>query len=672
MKAMFIFAIVVVLLSTVIFYFVDKYTAIEFPGGIIPFVVMDAVFIAVIVWRMTTPVVEISEAGIKGNIPFLFKKNTARWDEIEGMTINEISNLGVKERQVKILIKADGSTTKEVVFSLRTVEKPDEIIKELRAKIPERGYEDIKKSAVLQKPIEQKEITYRGWTAAEKGLSRAKELIPWDMIKELKYPGFVIGGYGATTITYVNSGGKKRNITIKPSTTENYLTFLRYLMQHAQKAAIDPGLVKALEYDPKEARADILAVMLFITGLISLIITSTFIYYYSTGIATGYINNILILVPLVIVPMLMTLKVLTGRFHGKTTSSSKKFLWPLSANIGCAISIIIFFAISPFSFYWMAGDLYVKMGDFGKAESYYEAAIKKIPNHKDILYEMGKLYREKKDYEKALDNLIKAYTQDPSWWGSAAVVLIPDTLMKMNRYDEALQWCEKIMKDRPNKIDIAKAISRKQDEIISEKRFYEQQNKAQLTERQSKISENPPIALQAPKPVVVPEKESVLTEPQKTESKESAQTALMFPQSSPSKRCGLAPSSGIMRFLSGDYTGNETIDLSINIAFYIYFCLCLFFIARKLQVSAPWTAWIPIVNLWTMVSSAGKPWWWILLFIIPLVNIIVWIVLWMCIAENSGRNKWLGLLMLIPLINFVFMGMLAFSGNEKMREHAPA
>ena len=84
----------------------------------------------------------------------------------------------------------------------------------------------------------------------------------------------------------------------------------------------------------------------------------------------------------------------------------------------------------------------------------------------------------------------------------------------------------------------------------------------------------------------------------------------------------------------------------------------------KLRTTAPWTAWIPLVNLWTVVSAAGKPWWWLLLLLIPIANIFIWINLWMCISENTGRNKWLGLLMLAPFISLVFLGILAFPRNE--------
>jgi len=104
----------------------------------------------------------------------------------------------------------------------------------------------------------------------------------------------------------------------------------------------------------------------------------------------------------------------------------------------------------------------------------------------------------------------------------------------------------------------------------------------------------------------------------------------------------------------------------IAIAFYVFVSLCFYSIAKKLNVPAPWTAWIPIVNLWTLVACAGQPAWWLVFFIIPVVNFFFVIYLYMCITENLGKNKWLGLLMLVPLVNLGFLGWLAFSNSESL------
>lgn len=118
--------------------------------------------------------------------------------------------------------------------------------------------------------------------------------------------------------------------------------------------------------------------------------------------------------------------------------------------------------------------------------------------------------------------------------------------------------------------------------------------------------------------------------------------------------------------LTGLMAGFGMIFLVLGIAFYVFFCLCLFIIAKKFDVPSPWIAFVPIVQIWTFVSCAAKPWWWILLLLIPFVNIILIIYLYMCIAENIGKSKWLGLIVLIPYLGaLILLGLLAFSKTEK-------
>ena len=103
---------------------------------------------------------------------------------------------------------------------------------------------------------------------------------------------------------------------------------------------------------------------------------------------------------------------------------------------------------------------------------------------------------------------------------------------------------------------------------------------------------------------------------------------------------------------------------------YLYFSLCLYLIARKLNLSGAWMAWVPILQVFTFIGCAGKPAWWFLLLLVPIVNFFVTIYLWMCIAENLGREKWFALLTLVPVVNLIYMGVLAFS--KEGAETSPA
>ncbi len=99
----------------------------------------------------------------------------------------------------------------------------------------------------------------------------------------------------------------------------------------------------------------------------------------------------------------------------------------------------------------------------------------------------------------------------------------------------------------------------------------------------------------------------------------------------------------------------------VYVLIYLYFAYTLMVIANKLNVEDSWYAWIPIVNLYLMCKMADKPGWWLILFFIPLVNIVIAIIVWMKISEKRGKPSWLGILYLFPLLGLVVQGYLAFT-----------
>ena len=101
--------------------------------------------------------------------------------------------------------------------------------------------------------------------------------------------------------------------------------------------------------------------------------------------------------------------------------------------------------------------------------------------------------------------------------------------------------------------------------------------------------------------------------------------------------------------------------LLIGAAFYIYLSLALQTIAKKTNTPNGWMAWIPIVNIFLMLNIAKKPLWWFILCLIPLVNIIILIIVWMAIAEARQKPNWWGILMIVPLVNLIVPGYLAWA-----------
>ncbi len=94
---------------------------------------------------------------------------------------------------------------------------------------------------------------------------------------------------------------------------------------------------------------------------------------------------------------------------------------------------------------------------------------------------------------------------------------------------------------------------------------------------------------------------------------------------------------------------------------YVYFAYAIMTLSDKTKTPHSWWAWVPILNALQLVKVAGKSYWWILLFFIPLVNLIFMVYVWMLIAERRGFEKWLGVLMIVPFVNFFVPGYLAFA-----------
>ena len=98
-----------------------------------------------------------------------------------------------------------------------------------------------------------------------------------------------------------------------------------------------------------------------------------------------------------------------------------------------------------------------------------------------------------------------------------------------------------------------------------------------------------------------------------------------------------------------------------GLAFYVYLALALQTIANKTGTPNAWLAWIPIGNLFLMLNVAKKPLWWFLLCLIPLVNVVMVIIIWMAVAEAVGKPNWWGILMIVPVANLVVPGYLAWA-----------
>ncbi len=70
-----------------------------------------------------------------------------------------------------------------------------------------------------------------------------------------------------------------------------------------------------------------------------------------------------------------------------------------------------------------------------------------------------------------------------------------------------------------------------------------------------------------------------------------------------------------------------------------------------------WASIIPIYNLYIWCKIVGRPWWWILLMLIPFVDFIILIILFIDLAKSFGKGAGFGIgLILLPIIFFPILG----------------
>jgi hypothetical protein len=88
-----------------------------------------------------------------------------------------------------------------------------------------------------------------------------------------------------------------------------------------------------------------------------------------------------------------------------------------------------------------------------------------------------------------------------------------------------------------------------------------------------------------------------------------------------------------------------------------------------------WAALVPIFNVYTMCKVAGRPGWWIVLFLIPIVNIVAYLVLMVDLARSFGKGFGfsLGLVFLSPLFAVILgFGSATYRGPAAAMTPPPA
>jgi uncharacterized membrane protein YhaH (DUF805 family) len=88
--------------------------------------------------------------------------------------------------------------------------------------------------------------------------------------------------------------------------------------------------------------------------------------------------------------------------------------------------------------------------------------------------------------------------------------------------------------------------------------------------------------------------------------------------------------------------GGSMIGGLVGLAILVFLIAAMWKVFTKAG-KAGWLILIPIVNVYQLLKIAGRPGWWLILFLIPLVNLIISILVSMDIAKSFGKGAGFGL-----------------------------
>ncbi|MGZ8583417.1 MAG: DUF5684 domain-containing protein, partial [Actinomycetota bacterium] len=107
---------------------------------------------------------------------------------------------------------------------------------------------------------------------------------------------------------------------------------------------------------------------------------------------------------------------------------------------------------------------------------------------------------------------------------------------------------------------------------------------------------------------------------------------------------------------SNDGAGSAILWL-LYVAFFVVYLVAAWIVYTKAGEEG-WKALIPIYNIWVLLKIVGRPGWWLLLFLIPIVNFVIWVIISIDLAKSFGKGTGfaLGLIFFAP----IFYMILAF------------
>lgn len=75
-----------------------------------------------------------------------------------------------------------------------------------------------------------------------------------------------------------------------------------------------------------------------------------------------------------------------------------------------------------------------------------------------------------------------------------------------------------------------------------------------------------------------------------------------------------------------------------------------------------WLSIIPIVNTVVLLHIVGRPWWWVLLLFVPIVDFVILVLVFYDLARSYGHGA--GFFLGLFFLSFIFYPILGYGGSR--------
>jgi glycopeptide antibiotics resistance protein len=114
-------------------------------------------------------------------------------------------------------------------------------------------------------------------------------------------------------------------------------------------------------------------------------------------------------------------------------------------------------------------------------------------------------------------------------------------------------------------------------------------------------------------------------------------------------------------------TAGHIVYTAIGIVIFLFISYCLREFARKQATGHDWLAWVPVARFYLLSEICGHGLLWAFLMLVPVVNIVIFVIVAMKLARMRGHRRAFGLLLFIPLVQYFIMWNLAGLQQSRTR-----